>query len=167
MLVAIASAKTLALGEDLGQINIRFPEESPFGVVEFILLIAVALAWYVFWLLLNRWNRKQQSFCYWFPTIMLISIAVMVRISDRADSATVLGKSLECVAVLIAWINFPFLIGGGVLGAVWLEIIPIWIRLTFAGLVFWALWHLALRYMRRRSAKNIVMALHLPNNMDR
>jgi hypothetical protein len=165
--VIMMSAKTLVLGKDLGQLNIRFPEDSPFGIVEFILLIAVTLIWYLFLLLLNRWNRKQQSFCYWFPTLMLFAIAVMVRILDRIDSATPLGKVLGCLAFLIAWINFPFLIGSSVLGVVWLEVIPVWIRLTLAGLVFWALWYLVLRHMRRRSSKNTLVALHLLNNTDR
>ena len=98
---------------------------------------------------------------------MLISILFMVRMFDRVDSTTKLGKILECTAFLIAWINFPFVIASGILGLVWLEAIPVWTRLAFAGIVFWASWHLILRYMRRWSLKNMTESLHLSKHIDR
>jgi len=81
---------------------------------------------------------------------MLVISAGFLAVIDRVSSPAWLKNMFMALAFLWGWINFPVLALVGLVGGLWLEELPIWLRITSAFAIGWISWHLILRYMHRR-----------------
>ena len=147
----------------MGQIDIQEFNNYITWADFFILVIAAFLLLFC-WRLLNRWNRKK-VFRYWYPTVMLIAVSLLIFAGDHVDSRTKLGTILEWVSSFVFGINLPAFISAGICFGIlyWLCLgkCPIWISIAMAAALFWFAWYLLLHFMRMRELDNAPITLNL------
>jgi hypothetical protein len=168
----VATAVPIAIrnssfGQDIGKINISDLEGPPIWADALFFSLA-AFGWYLFYRLLNRWNRRK-AFSYWFPTLTLIAVVMMLLLIERINSPAWLHAVFIGAAFFVGWVNFPVLAVAGILGGVWIEALPVWIRIVYAGALFWLTWHMILRHMYRRALEREPLSLNLspgPHGQD-
>jgi hypothetical protein len=140
----------------LGQITIANLDPPVWAQAVFFFVFA--LVGYFIWRQLYRWNQRA-NFMYWFPTLMLLASAMIFAAIDRFSSPAWLGNILFAIAFLWGCVNLPVLLLIGLVGGLWLEELPIWIRITSAFTLGWASWHIILRYMHRRAMDSRLISL--------
>lgn len=133
----------------------------------FICLVLAALVCIYCWRFLKRLNRKE-SFCYWYPTIMLFITALLYWAGEHVPKRSILGSFLEYVEIAWVGLNFPIIITVSICGWVlskfglWVAV-PTWVAVVIAGSLYWLSWYLLLRYLRMQELNKSPLSLNLTN----
>jgi hypothetical protein len=163
--VALASLFCVAaMAQEQPAVSFDLGETGGFVWQDFLIVIPMGIVWYMAWRWFTKFIEKRRaripwkSLSYALPSAILVIDGVVGLASTAHVQNSTLESVVEVIAITIAWLNLPVL---PLLLVVlpWLEVWPMWLRLSVLATCIWGSLHFCLRLLHRRAWRDVPVTL--------